>query len=44
MLRGNYRLARATLLAAQTKDPNSPFIKNNLELLAETQRNAKAVN
>jgi Flp pilus assembly protein TadD len=44
MLRGNYRLARATLLAAQTKDPSSPFIKNNLELLAETQRNAKAVN
>ena len=44
MLRGNYRLARATLLAARNKDPNSPFIKNNLDLLNETQRNAKAVN
>jgi tetratricopeptide (TPR) repeat protein len=44
ILRGNYRLARATLLAARTKDPNSPFIKNNLDLLEETRRNAKAVN
>src|SRR5262249_36446342 len=28
MLRGDYRRARATLLAARAKDPNSPFIKN----------------
>jgi Flp pilus assembly protein TadD len=44
MLRGNYRLARATLLAARSKDPSSPFIKNNLDLLNETQRSAKAIN
>jgi len=44
MLRGDYRRARATLLAAKSKNPNSPYIKNNLDLLAESQRKAKAIN
>ena len=38
------RRARATLLAAQAKDPNSPYIANNLRLLEESARKAKAVN
>ena len=38
MLRGDYRRARATLLAARSKDPRSPYIKSNLELLEESQR------
>jgi len=44
LLRGDYRRARATLLAAQAKSPENPFIRTNLELLAETQRNAKGIN
>jgi Flp pilus assembly protein TadD len=44
MLRGDYRRARATLLAARSKDPRSPYIKANLELLEESQRKAKAIN
>ena len=44
MLRGDYRRARATFLAAQAKDPNSPYIANNLKLLDESERKAKAVN
>ena len=44
MLRGDYRRARATLLAARSKDPRSPYIKSNLELLEESQRKAKAIN
>jgi Flp pilus assembly protein TadD len=44
MLRGDYRRARATLLAAKSKDPRSPYIKSNLELLEESQRKAKAIN
>jgi Flp pilus assembly protein TadD len=44
ILRGDYRRARATLLAARNKDPRSPYIKANLELLEETQRKHKAVN
>ncbi|GBF25993.1 hypothetical protein MnTg02_01029 [bacterium MnTg02] len=35
-LRGDLRKARKTWLAAQAKDPNNPFIKNNLELLDKT--------
>jgi Flp pilus assembly protein TadD len=38
LLRGDYRRARETLLAARAKDPTSPFIRNNLELLAESGR------
>jgi Flp pilus assembly protein TadD len=44
MLRGDYRRARTTLLAARQKDPSSPYIKSNLELLEQSQRDAKAVN
>jgi Flp pilus assembly protein TadD len=44
MLRGDYRRARATLLAARQKDPSSPYIKSNLELLEQSQRDAKAIN
>lgn len=35
-LRGDLRKARKTWRAAQAKDPNNPFIKNNLELLDKT--------
>jgi Flp pilus assembly protein TadD len=44
MLRGDYRRARATLLAAQAKDPGNPYIQNNLRMLEESARKAKAVN
>jgi Flp pilus assembly protein TadD len=44
MLRGDYRRARATLLAAKRKDPASPYIENNLDLLEQSQRKAKAIN
>ena len=44
MLRGDYRRARATLLAAKDKDPANPYIQNNLKMLQESARKAKAVN
>lgn len=44
MLRGDYRHARTMLLAAQAKDPKSPYIANNLKLLAVSERKAKQVN
>ena len=44
MLRGNYRRARTTLLAAKAKDPANPYIQNNLRMLRESSRKAKAVN
>jgi tetratricopeptide (TPR) repeat protein len=44
MLRGDYRRARTTLLAAQAKDPKSQHIANNLRLLDESARKAKAIN
>jgi Flp pilus assembly protein TadD len=43
MLRGDYPRARTTLLAAATKDPRNPYIKNNLELLDKSFRSGKAV-
>jgi Flp pilus assembly protein TadD len=43
MLRGDYKRARATLLAAQAKDPSSPFIRNNLDLLAKSTRHGRSV-
>ena len=43
MLRGDYRRARETLLAAQARDPKNPYIANNLRLLDESERTAKAV-
>jgi tetratricopeptide (TPR) repeat protein len=44
MLRGDYRRARTTLLAAQAKDPKNPYIASNLQMLGESERKAKAVN
>jgi Flp pilus assembly protein TadD len=44
MLRGDYRRARTTLLMAKAKSPENPYIKANLELLAESQRKAKGIN
>ena len=44
MLRGDYRRARTTLLAAQAKDPKNPQIANNLRLLEASARKAKAIN
>ena len=43
MLRGDYPRARATLLAAQAKDPASRYIQNNLQMLDEAARKKKAV-
>ena len=43
ILRGDYARARATLLAAQAKDANNPYIRNNLELLEKSFRSGKAV-
>ena len=44
MLRGDYRRARATLVAARAKDPTSPYIANNPRLLDESASKAKAIN
>src|SRR5439155_14941999 len=38
MLRGDYLRARETLRIALAKDPSSPYIKNNLELLEKSAR------
>ena len=43
MLRGDYARARSTLLAAQAKDANSPYIRNNLALLEKSFRSGKAI-
>ncbi len=43
MLRGDYRRARETLYEAQSRDPNNPYIKNNIELLEASFRKGKAV-
>lgn len=44
MLRGDYGRARATLLAAQAKDPQNPYIASNLRLLDESASQAKGIN
>ena len=44
LLRGDYKRAREILLAAQSKDPASPYIKNNLALLDQATRKRKAIN
>ena len=44
ILRGDYNRARRILLAAQSKDPDNPYIKNNLDLLEKTKRRGKSVN
>ncbi|HLH96731.1 MAG TPA: tetratricopeptide repeat protein [Xanthobacteraceae bacterium] len=43
MLRGDYKRARATLLAAAAKDPKNQYVKNNLDLLEKSFRAGKAV-
>jgi Flp pilus assembly protein TadD len=43
LLRGDYRNARATLLAASVKDPDNPWIRNNLALLAKSAARGSAV-
>src|SRR4029079_4029540 len=43
ILRGDYRRARETLLAARAGDPKNPYIANNLRLLDESERKTKAV-
>jgi tetratricopeptide (TPR) repeat protein len=44
ILRGDYARARSTLRAAQAKDPDNPYIQNNLRMLNESERKARAVN
>lgn len=44
MLRGDYRRARERLLAARAIDPVNPYVNNNLQLLEQSARKAKAVN
>jgi Flp pilus assembly protein TadD len=43
LLRGDYARARATLRTAQAKDPTSPYIQNNLDLLEKSARTRKGV-
>ena len=43
MLRGDTKRARATLLAAQRRDPRNKYVANNLRLLDESARKGKAV-
>ena len=43
MLRGDYKRARATLAAAQRKDPTNKYVQNNIRLLEESYRKGKAV-
>jgi tetratricopeptide (TPR) repeat protein len=44
MLRSDYRRARAILLAAKARAPDSPHIAANLHLLDQAERKAKGVN
>jgi Flp pilus assembly protein TadD len=44
ILRGDYNRARRILLAAQSKAPDNPYIRNNLELLEKAKRRGKSVN
>jgi len=43
MLRGDYPRARTTLLQAKAKDPDNPYIQNNLDLLDKSRRDRKGV-
>jgi Flp pilus assembly protein TadD len=43
MLRGDYPRARTKLAEARALDPKSPYIQNNLNLLAESSRKGKAI-
>jgi Flp pilus assembly protein TadD len=44
MLRGDHKRARTTLMSAQARDPGNPYIANNLQMLDESARKAKAIN
>ena len=43
LLRGDYKRARVKLYAARAKDPASPRIQNNIDLLEESLRRGKGV-
>src|SRR6185437_7304255 len=43
MLRGDYRRARAKLMAARSKDPANKYVQNNLVLLEDSSRQGKAI-
>jgi tetratricopeptide (TPR) repeat protein len=43
MLRGDFAHARKVLMEARAKDPNNPYIANNISLLEESVRTKKAV-
>jgi tetratricopeptide (TPR) repeat protein len=43
MLRGDYERAHKLLEQAQTKDPANPYVQANLDLLAQSYRDGKAV-
>lgn len=43
MLRGDYVRAREKLATAQRRDPGNKYVLNNIRLLEETSREAKAV-
>jgi Flp pilus assembly protein TadD len=43
MLRGNYARARSTLLQARAKDPDNPYIQNNLDVLEKSARKGKGI-
>jgi Flp pilus assembly protein TadD len=43
LLRGDFRRARETLQAARAKDPDNPYIRNNLKLLEASMRRGKEV-
>ena len=43
MLRGDYARAREKLAAAQRKDPDNKYVLNNIRLLEESSREAKAI-
>jgi len=42
-LRGDYAHPRTILMAARAKDPNNPYIANNIALLGESVRTKTAV-
>jgi Flp pilus assembly protein TadD len=43
LLRGDFKRARIKLTEASAKDPDNPYIRNNVELLEVTQRNGKGL-
>ena len=43
MLRGDFKRARAKLLAADRKDPGNKYVANNMNLLEESMRQGKQV-